>query len=83
VIGNSAYRFAADLANPTNDATDISAALRNIGFEVVEGKNLDNGGMKDAIREFSHKLGRRPSLRAARPAQRQLAFRPLTWLRDE
>ena len=28
VIGNSAYAYAGDLANPKNDATDVSSALK-------------------------------------------------------
>ena len=37
VIGNSNYRNIAALANPKNDATDIAAALRKLGFDVVQG----------------------------------------------
>lgn len=35
VIGNSAYQNAPPLLNPQKDATVISAALKNIGFDVV------------------------------------------------
>jgi uncharacterized caspase-like protein len=56
VIGNGAYRSAPPLANPINDASDIANALRKLGFEVVEGKNLDRRGMDDVIREFGRKL---------------------------
>jgi uncharacterized caspase-like protein len=41
VIGNSAYKYAGELANPRNDATDMSAALRNVGFQVIDGFDLD------------------------------------------
>jgi tetratricopeptide (TPR) repeat protein len=58
VIGNSQYRFSNQLANPANDAADIAAALRRLGFEVVEGKDLDRRGMEDAIRQFGRKLER-------------------------
>jgi uncharacterized caspase-like protein len=58
VIGNSAYRSAPALANPVNDATDMAAALRRLGFDVVEGKNLDRRGMDEALREFGRKLDR-------------------------
>ena len=34
VIGNSAYSEA-PLRNPVNDATDVAAALREIGFHVT------------------------------------------------
>jgi tetratricopeptide (TPR) repeat protein len=58
VIGNSDYQFANKLANPTNDATDMSASLRQLGFDVIEGKNLDRHRMDDAIRQFGIKLDR-------------------------
>ena len=35
VIGNSAYRAAPALPNPGNDAQDVAAALRAVGFEVI------------------------------------------------
>jgi len=33
VIGNSAYRNVAALPNPVNDASDVAAVLRGLGFE--------------------------------------------------
>jgi hypothetical protein len=56
VIGNSDYRSAGKLANPTNDAVDMAAALRKLGFAVVEGRNLDRRGMDDIVRQFGRKL---------------------------
>ena len=58
VIGNGDYRVAGRLTNPTNDAGDMAAALRRLGFDVVEGRNLDRRAMDDAIREFGRKLER-------------------------
>ena len=58
VIGNGDYRSAPRLTNPTNDAADMSAALRKLGFDVVDGKNLDRRGVDDAIRTFGRKLDR-------------------------
>jgi hypothetical protein len=58
VIGNGAYQHAATLPNPANDATDIANALRQIGFVVVEGRDLDRRAMEDKIREFGRKLDR-------------------------
>ncbi|MEP7213470.1 MAG: caspase family protein [Acidobacteriota bacterium] len=55
VIGNGTYSDA-PLKNPPNDATDIAAALRLMGFEVMAYTNLDQTGMKRAIREFGTKL---------------------------
>jgi hypothetical protein len=56
VIGNSEYQNAGFLLNPVNDAVDISEALRNTGFEVIEYTNLDLIGMKRAIDQFGLKL---------------------------
>ncbi len=56
VIGNGKYQFAAPLPNPPNDAADIALALRKLGFDVVEGRDLDRPGMDNAIRQFSRKL---------------------------
>ena len=58
VIGNGRYRHATPLINPANDAADIATALRKLGFEVIEGIDLDKRGMEDKIREFGRKLDR-------------------------
>ena len=52
VIGNSAYKHAPPLANPANDAKSISKNLRDIGFEVFDGLDLDRAGMKTQIGKF-------------------------------
>src|SRR5262249_35825097 len=56
VIGNGAYSFATRLPNPTNDAADIAKVLREIGFDVVEGIDLDRRAMEEKIRAFADKL---------------------------
>jgi tetratricopeptide (TPR) repeat protein len=56
VIGNGNYSQAAPLANPPNDAADVAAALRKLGFDVIAGRDLDRRAMEDKIREFGHKL---------------------------
>ena len=54
VIGNSAYRNVAALANPSSDAASIAAMLKSAGFDVVESKaDLDNNDMRRAIRDFT------------------------------
>jgi len=58
VIGNGKYRYAAELPNPSNDAADIAKALGKLGFDVVEGRDLDKRAMEDKIREFGRKLER-------------------------
>jgi uncharacterized caspase-like protein len=56
VIGNSNYSDVGELANPSNDARIVAAALRRIGFaEVIERYDLDLAGMSRAIKEFGDK----------------------------
>jgi tetratricopeptide (TPR) repeat protein len=56
VIGNADYKYAGRLANPVNDASDFANVLRELGFEVIEGRNLDKRGMDEKIAEFARKL---------------------------
>ncbi len=56
VIGNSAYTAVPRLANPQRDATAISASLKRLGFEVVEGYDLKMDEMTSIVREFAQKL---------------------------
>ncbi len=56
VIGNSAYLTAGALANPKNDATAIAKALEKAGFgDVTLVTDLDNSGMRKALKAFSRK----------------------------
>jgi uncharacterized caspase-like protein len=56
VVGNSAYQHAPKLTNPKNDATDISAALKMLGFQVVEGFDLDKAAFDRKVRDFAGAL---------------------------
>lgn len=56
VIGNSAYQHTPILANPTNDAADITAVLKKLGFVVLEGRDLDKANMDRTIREFAEAI---------------------------
>jgi hypothetical protein len=56
VIGNSAYRYTRRLDNPRNDATDIGGALKRLGFQVIEGFDLDRVGLDAKIRDFTAHL---------------------------
>jgi uncharacterized caspase-like protein len=56
VIGNSAYQHTPTLANPKNDATDMSAALRQLGFQVIDGFDLDKAMFDRKIRDFAAAL---------------------------
>ena len=53
VVGNAAYeQEIAALRNPVNDATAVAAALRRLGFEVIEGRDLDEETFYDKITAF-------------------------------
>ena len=52
VIGNSAYKHVRALPNSTNDARAIAKSLRDIGFLVTEGTDLDRSAMDATIRDF-------------------------------
>ena len=56
VIGNAAYANAPPLRNSRNDADDMSEQLRRLGFEVVDGRDLDSRGMRVALARFAQKL---------------------------
>ncbi len=56
VIGNSAYEHGGVLRNPVNDAMAMKRALSEVGFEVMDHYNLDQGEMKQAIDAFGMKL---------------------------
>ena len=61
VMGNGAYAEG-PLANPVNDARDMAGALREFGFEVLSGENLNLRQMEDLIREFGRKIRDRKSV---------------------
>ena len=52
MIGNGAYVHTTPLPNPPNDARALSSALRDIGFEVMEGIDLGRADMERIMREF-------------------------------
>jgi uncharacterized caspase-like protein len=58
VIGNSAYAHVRALPNPTNDARSIAKSLRDIGFVVTEGTDLDRSAMQTTIRDFLREAAR-------------------------
>ena len=65
VVGNAAYEHAPPLANPKNDAEDMAALLRRLGFQVTAGLDLTDAALEDRVRAFS---------RQARAAQVALFF---------
>jgi len=55
IIGNNAYQTV-PLKNPVNDAEDMAATLRKMGFTVILKKNADHRTMEDTIRYFGKQL---------------------------
>jgi len=55
VVGNSAYK-SAPLRNPTNDAKDMAAKLKGMGFTVIERNNLTVKQIGSTLRELRSKL---------------------------
>src|SRR5262245_5067232 len=53
VIGNGAYRNVPRLTNPANDAVDVAAALKLVGFETIVATDLDRAGMDEAAIRFA------------------------------
>ena len=53
VIGNGAYRNVPALGNPPNDARDVAAALKSLGFTVTLKTDLGLVAMQRAINEFA------------------------------
>ncbi|QPF95239.1 caspase family protein [Bradyrhizobium commune] len=55
VAGNGAYKNAAQLEDTLFDARATASALRDIGFDVVEGTNLTRDAMAGKLDEFGKK----------------------------
>jgi len=55
VVGNGAYKNVAPLPNPSIDAKSMAGALRDVGFDVVEGTNLTRDQMTERLLEFGDK----------------------------
>jgi uncharacterized caspase-like protein len=58
VIGNGAYAHVKALPNPPNDARSIARSLRDIGFTVSEGIDLDRAAMQKTTRDFLREAAR-------------------------
>jgi uncharacterized caspase-like protein len=56
VIGNSGYAHAPALRNPRNDSADMAEALKNLGFEVVLGHDLDQQQFAMTIERYARML---------------------------
>jgi len=58
VIGNGAYAHVKALPNPPNDARAVAKSLRDIGFIVSEGVDLDRAAMQKMTRDFLREAAR-------------------------
>jgi uncharacterized caspase-like protein len=56
VVGNSAYANAPLLRNPRNDASDMAAALKKLGFDVILGLDLDQQSFARMIEQYAQRL---------------------------
>ncbi len=56
VIGNDQYNSVVDLKKAVADAEAVSDKLENLGFETIEGLNLDRRGMNQKIADFTARL---------------------------
>ena len=68
VIGNSEYGSEMGrLPNPANDAGAIAGSLRALGFDVVQGADLDRAGMERTLAEFFDRARAAPQPGMVRP----------------
>jgi uncharacterized caspase-like protein len=56
VIGNAAYQSAPPLNNALNDAELMSSTLKNLGFDVLDGRNLTKNSMGKLLGNFARQL---------------------------
>jgi uncharacterized caspase-like protein len=56
VVGNANYEAATVLANPVNDALQMTAALERLGFKVTLARNCDISEFNKSLRIFTRNL---------------------------
>lgn len=56
VMGNGAYAYNSSLPNAQHDADAVAAKLREIGFRVTEGTNLDRAATLAMVQDFVRAL---------------------------
>lgn len=56
VIGNAAYAGNGALSNPVNDATDMAARLKQLGFEVTLYTDAEHKAMRRALTDFGRQV---------------------------
>ena len=58
VIGNAGYQHVGELRNPVNDANLVSNALRGLGFQVYDHRNLTASALEEALIAFVEEADR-------------------------
>jgi len=56
VIGNADYTSMGKLKSSVKDAQDMESVLKELGFDVILRKNVNQQGMEEALGEFTKKL---------------------------
>lgn len=56
IVGNGAYLNAKALPNPPNDANDMAATMRELGFTVVTATNVNKVDFDQKVRDFARAL---------------------------
>ncbi len=56
IVGNASYQHVASLANPANDARDLSSRLRELGWEVTLQFDASRSALLKAFQNFSREL---------------------------
>ena len=82
MIGNGAYAHVGALPNPSNDARAMAKSLRDIGFVVTEGINLDRTAMQTTIRDFLRDAARSQVAVVYTPATACRSTAAITWCRS-
>ena len=53
VVGNSAYQHTSKLTTPGTMRADMAAALKRLGFQVIDGFDLDKAAFERKVRDFA------------------------------
>jgi hypothetical protein len=56
IIGNSDYLHAPQLPSTLSDAADVASRLQALGFDVIDGYDLDAAAMQARVRDFARVL---------------------------
>lgn len=56
VVGNGGYEHTTRLSNPVNDARDVAAALKDMGFVVIEAYDVEKRRFDEALRTFASQV---------------------------